>query len=317
MAKDGHIVFNGADRNDQQIVFGDITANGLVVFEDKKDGQVTLTDSNVGEYMAGSEGMIRQDLYGTMNEIPDFTNLGGEDQLFDFDRFYAAAEAGSGQVFQTLDEFRVAMADANSVGETLEGITVLNIDPSVEGNGPKLDDKDLPEGINITGTIFMNFADGTDLDYKLFIETPLNVNAADLTDWDALDESTYTSGYPGLYTDEYKMPSSSDITPNHENFVEEDDLPAVIFNTGIVDIHGAANVCGVVYGPSFIEIENHGINVQYFNGAIYGGGGVYFDGRGNPLAIQAIRFDPETTDQLQTTGGMAQALVRTGFAILK
>ena len=45
-----------------------------------------------------------------------------------------------------------------------------------------------------------------------------------------------------------------------------DDLPALMYNVGILDIHGNANICGGVYSPSFMEIENkEDGNLQYFN----------------------------------------------------
>ena len=72
-----------------------------------------------------------------------------------------------------------------------------------------------------------------------------------------------------------------DISPDFENFKEGDDLPAIMFNTGVVDIHGGANISGLVYGPSFIEIENKEGNLQYFNGSILGGGGVLLEGDSN------------------------------------
>ncbi len=110
-----------------------------------------------------------------------------------------------------------------------------------------------------------------------------------------------------------------DITPAYENFAPDDDYPAVMFNNAIVDMHHDVNVCGVVYGPSFVEFESTDSSKkdQYINGAIYGGGGIYVRSSDNPVAKQAIRYDPNTVDKLQTMNGKGQVLMRTGFAILK
>ncbi len=131
------------------------------------------------------------------------------------------------------------------------------------------------------------------------------------------EDEDFPSGYPADYEDENKIPSEVDISPEYENFVVDDDMPAVMFNNGVVDIHGAANVCGVVYGPSFIEIENKQANLQYFNGAIYGGGGVYLQGSNKDDGIQVIRYDPETVDRLALQEGVGVSISRIGFAILK
>jgi hypothetical protein len=312
-AKEGHIVINGKGRANQHYVFGNILANGKVLWS---DDAIQINAGNAEDYLAAYGGTIRQDLAGSNEEIPDFTSLGGNDQLFDFDRYGAAAAAGAGQVFTSLADFKTGMQLANSMGESLEGITVLEIDPTTESK-PKIEVKDLPSGINISGTLMFKFADGTDPEYKVFILADLNVNAADLTDFDPADEDNYPSGYPATYTDPHKIPAAVDIGPTYENFLEDDDMPAIMFNNGVVDIHGAANVSGVVYGPSFIEIENKKANLQFFNGAIYGGGGVYIEGSKKAPGIQAIRFDSGTVDNLALQEGKGGALARIGFAILK
>lgn len=49
-------------------------------------------------------------------------------------------------------------------------------------------------------------------------------------------------------------------------------------NTATFDIHGSANICGVFYAPSFVEIENKGIGLtQYFRGPLIAGGGIYLE----------------------------------------
>ena len=71
----------------------------------------------------------------------------------------------------------------------------------------------------------------------------------------------------------------------------------------------------MVYGPSFIEIENKESKKQYFNGTIIGGGGVYI--QANSGGWQAFRFDQTCLDELATAGNKGKVLTRTGFSILQ
>ena len=86
LARDGHIVIDGRGRTGRHYIFGNISANGDVIYQDGND-EITLTSGNADSYLAGYEGNISQNLLGTNGEIPDFTNLGGDEQLFDFERY--------------------------------------------------------------------------------------------------------------------------------------------------------------------------------------------------------------------------------------
>ena len=73
------------------------------------------------------------------------------------------------------------------------------------------------------------------------------------------------------------------------------------------------------YGASFLEIENKTNNAtQYFNGAIFSGGGLWMDG-GNVAGNNTIvNFDTNTVDELETLSASGQQeLVRTGYAVGK
>ncbi len=315
-ARRGHIVFDDLGRAGQFFVNGDLTSNGDVVFEDS--GGISLTTGNANDYLTFA-GSITSGLAGTEEEVPDYTALGSQDQLFDFNRFIAAARVGAGREFTSLATFVAAMNIANAAGQPLEGITVLYIDPAFEMVGlerPRIVDgapdgpweHPLPGGINIRGTLLFNFAPGTDPMYKVYLSTDVNINPADLSGLVPADPSTYTSGYSLPWNDDTKKPSAVDISgAGFSNFTANDDLPAIMFNTGVVDQHGASNICGLVYGPSFVEIENKDGQLQYFNGAVMGGGGVYIEGNavaGNTV----INFDPTTIDLLATQGGKGQGL---------
>ncbi|MEE8105909.1 MAG: hypothetical protein V3T86_10280, partial [Planctomycetota bacterium] len=313
LANNGHIVFDDQGRSNQLWVAGDIIANGGVYF------RTTLLETRTANDSLAFQGLLANDLSQSPDDqIADYTSIGSQDQLFDFDRFIAAARAGAGQEYTSLNAFATAMNAANAAGEFLEGITVLTLN-----NGDKtkiatdIDSSDpeevsetvaIPGGINIRGTLLFNYNPGTDPMHKIYLKTDVNINPADLTGLVFNDPDTYTSGYDVAWTDDAKRPYNVDISGDgFENFSEEDDLPAIMFNTGVVDQHGASNICGLIYGPSFIEIENKDGELQYFNGSIMGGAGVYIEGN-DTSGNTVINFDPSTIDMLATTGGKGMGL---------
>jgi hypothetical protein len=308
-AKLGNLVFDGKGRTDQHIVFGDLKANGQIRFDTS-----AMTTANAPSFLRAHRGEVQASLLGTDDEIPDYTSLGGPNQLFDFDRFEAAAGAGAGAVHNSIAAFEAAMDAANAAGEPLEGIHVLKIDPAVEGGSPKID---IAGGIRMTGTLVFRFAPGTDPLYKVVCDLPMSINAADLTGVTFNDEGTWTTGYPGVYVDPTKRPDQVNISPAFTNFTADSDYPALMFDNGVVDIHGPANICGVIYGPSFVEIENKHNQLQFVHGAVFGGGGVFFEANGTAGALQAIRFDPLTIDRLETKDQKGQVLTRTGFSVVQ
>ncbi|MBI4616026.1 MAG: hypothetical protein HY720_20585 [Planctomycetes bacterium] len=315
LAQQGHVVFDSMPGHH---VEGNILANGGIF-----SGGTPLTDANVTTYIPDMTGAVQPDLAGTGDEIPDYTAPGSPDQLFDFGRFIAVAQAGGGYVFNTLQDFADAMNAANVAGVPLEGVIVLNVDPVFEGHNPKIYNDEssgqiyIPEGINIRGTLLFNFAPGTDMWEKVFIETPLYINlpsdksppatpsATGSGLIDPADSSTWTSGYsptytePGSkyawqvdisgYTDEYGVP--------YVNFTQADDLPALMFNTGVVDIHQDTYLCGVTYGPSFAEIENKHSYTMVFVGSIIIGNGAYLEAKSG---TQVFKYDANAIDRLAT-----------------
>jgi hypothetical protein len=302
LAMEGHIVFDDKGRPGQFYVAGSMSANGGVYYDDTDAPLVTETANDYINFA----GEIDADLGGTGAEIPDFTAPGSSDQLFDFDRVIAAARAGAGREFTTKADYVAAQNAANALGVPLEGITVLSI--GAGWGNDKLDIADMPGGVNIRGTLVFNFAPGTPANEKIWVTLPFNVNKADLTFVVPSDPNTYTTGYDTPYLDPSKKPSAVDISGlGFENFTDDDDLPALMFNTGIVDQHGASNICGLIYGPSFVELENKAGQVQYFNGSILGGAGVLVEGH-DSTGYTIIAFDPNTIDRLATAAGAGKGL---------
>ncbi|MEY2430183.1 MAG: hypothetical protein QOJ40_3068, partial [Verrucomicrobiota bacterium] len=239
--------------------------------------------------------------WGTASQIPDYTGQGTTNSLFDFNRFIAVADltpnasnpTTHNNHFTNMASFSTAMAAAPN--HTLEGVIVVDINPSP---GPNWDVSLFPSGINVRGTLFVNFGPGSTPSSKFQVTASLNVNAANLTGLVANNPATYKTGYPPVYSDPTKNPVNVDISSKgFANFTANDDLPGLMYSIGIVDIHGPANVCGVCYTPSYMEIENHG-QIQYFKGAIIMGGGIFFENKTASTSI--ISFDPHAADFLTT-----------------
>jgi len=310
--KNGHINIE-SNTGDQHVIFGNIKANGSIV-----DNGTVITDANVASHVLSMNGSIESGLAGTEDEIPDMTTLGGND-FFDFDRYKAAAQAGAGQTFPHIKAFINAMNGKNAAGEPLEGIIYVNVDPA-SPNNYNIDATELPGGINIRGTLIFRFADGTDPDYRTKVLVPLSINAADLSGWNPTDESTYTTGYPPTFSDPARAPYAVDISPKYVNFTKGEDIPALMYNNAVLDMHDHINICGVVYSAGFLEVENKNGEVMYFNGAILAGGGVLLESKNEDAdSVIAVRYDPGTVGSLQVNPdnpNLSHSLKRTGFTTM-
>jgi len=284
-------------------VYGGIEANATTYVA----GTTTpLTTANVASKFAGWSGTLTTGLAGTSKEIPDYTAPGSATQLFDFGRFRAAAAAGAGAIYNNLAAFATAMNAANTLGTPLEGIIYVNVDPAVEGASPKLSNTAgagvtlIAGGINIHGTLVFHFINPPDNFYKVFGETPLHINAgANDGTFNPSDPTTFKTGYPPTLS-AAKDPTKVDITAaGYANFLPGDDMPALMFDNGTVDIHQECNICGVVYTPTYMEVENKHNARQYFNGSIITGGGIYWETGSSP-GVQVLNFDQATVDSLAT-----------------
>lgn len=240
--------------------------------------------------------------YGTANQIPDYTADGSVDQLFDFGRFKAVAKA-SGNYFTNVAAF-VAAGKTN----TLEG--VIYVEVSKTEMSTDMSATIMPSGINIRGTLVVGFATNVVATDKWQNTAALNINAANLSGLNPTNPATFTTGYPPTYTNPAKNPANVDITSyGYANFTASDDLPAVMYNVGIFDVHGPVNVCGVVYSPSFFEIENKiAGQLQYFKGSMISGGGVYIQNDKVGANRSIVSYDPNALDKLATSGTKGKVL---------
>ncbi len=277
-----------------------------------------LLMENSVEFTASTEKYtdLKGDSYtGGIDPLTYFDSSSG--QLFDFARYKAAA-AATGNLL-TWDEFETKVEN----GETMYGIVHVTLDTVLDGK------KKLETGsVNIKGTLVIDLINATS-DYKMFVKVPLNINPVisptthtttlsptDFNNWthDAklrespTDPFPWPSGYEAgwnsvaSYSSGAKDPRGKSLSGGHESFGANEDMPAMIYSGGIVDIHHDANISGVVYTPDFVEIEQkkRDNEVQYITGAVIGGGGMYLESNTCGGGI-AVVFDPDTLDSLKVT----------------
>jgi hypothetical protein len=290
-----------------QYVYGGIRTNGGAYM----NGSTTpLTEANASLELTAFTGDFKANLAGTTEEVPDYTDPGSTTQLFDFGRFKAAADAGAGASYASVADFEAAMNAANVAGKPLEGVIYVTVDAS------KPNPMNIPDGINVNGTLAFHFINAADSSYKLHLDMPVRINPAAMPDFDAENPSTFATGYPAVLP-AAKDPRNVDITSaGYKNFAADDDFPALVFDNGTVVIQNEANICGVTYGPAFIEIENKFQKVQYFRGSVIGGGGIYLEGRDNSTNYhQVFVYDPNTLDSLATFSNEAKTLVISSYVV--
>ena len=161
-----------------------------------------------------------------------------------------------------------------------------------------------PDGINVRGTLFYNFGPEFGPLTKFIVTADMNINAANLSGLVATNPASYPSGYPPTYSNPSNNPVNIDITSKgFADFTPVDDLPALMYSIGEVDIHGNANVCGVCYTPSYMEVENKGPsgNIMYFKGMIIMGQGIYYENNKSG-STSIISYDRQAVDNLATLG---------------
>tara|TARA_B110000977_G_scaffold184434_1_gene248144 strand:- start:641 stop:1573 length:933 start_codon:yes stop_codon:yes gene_type:complete len=103
---------------------------GQLVIEGEKitiEGGATSNGSTIYDKFVPKDGQIDADLYGTDDEIPNYTDPSSTNQLFDFERFSAVGDAMGTRY--TVKQFQQAMKEAYETGPGyLEGIIVIDID---------------------------------------------------------------------------------------------------------------------------------------------------------------------------------------------
>jgi hypothetical protein len=249
--------------------------------------------------------------YNTVNQIPDYTSQGTSNSLFDIGRFIAVADHTTNAVSSTgnnhftnlLSFMTAAQACNNTAAKAMEGVIVVDVSKT-DGDMNSLTLANIPNGINVRGTLLFNFIGSgwSPTSSKIVITAAVNINPADLSGLVATDPSTYTTGFPATYVDPNKNPVTINIAP-YQNFRPIDDLPALVYSIGVVDLHGPLNICGAMYTPSYMEIENKQPNqTQYIKGCVIMGNGIYYENNQNG-STSIISFDQSAVDALATLNG--------------
>jgi hypothetical protein len=279
--------------------------------------------------------------YGTSSAIPDYTAQGTANALFDFNRFVAVADstpntlsASGTNHFASLADFMKANAAAAATpAGALEGVIVVDI--TATSSSGKTGDVGIDvlanpdnyvgttympavspstKGITVRGSLFFKFGSAYGPLDKIFNRTPMNINPANLSGFNAADPTTYPSGYPPTYYDSSKNPANIDITSKgYTNFAAGEDLPALMYSIGTVDMHGSVNISGVVYTPSYMEEENmtgEGFKIakqlQYIKGTVIVGLGYYL--ANNNVATTIVSYDPNALTSIATKGNAGKLL---------
>lgn len=277
------------------------------------DGQLSETSTEFDTSKQTFTNLKHPDYSGGVDPLTYFDNSSG--QLFDFGRYKAAAIATSNTL--SWSEFETKVEN----NEQMYGIVYVTLD-ATEGT------KKLETGsVNIKGTLVINLINGAS-NYKMFVKVPINVNPvisptthtaiispADFDNWTSAaasrtntsDPFPWPSGYTSGWNDVATFNSGSKdprgkTLSGYESFGPYEDMPALMYSGGIVDIHHEANISGVVYTPDFVEIEQKKKNneVQYINGAIFAGNGLYLESNDCSGGI-AVVYDPDTLDFLKVS----------------
>ena len=289
-------------------VKGPIVIDGGAGLAVMANGRINY-DTNYLKIPAASYSMTNQ---GTANQIPDYTAQGTSNTLFQLARFMAVADltpngynpTTKNNHFTNLSSFiTVAKQYTNAFTKAMEGVVVVDV-KMTDLDLLNLTSATLPNGINVKGTLLLNFT-GTGWDpvsEKIMVTAAINVNAANLSKLVPADPSTYTSGYPPVYTTANRNPININITSKgFENFKASDDMPAVIYSTGCLDIHGNCNISGVLYTPCYVEMENlKDGQIQYIKGMVIMGSGMYYQNKN--AATNIISYDEKSVDALATFG---------------
>lgn len=328
---DGNAVVTG-NGNGPLVVDGE---SGLAILANSR---VNIASSNDCTVPSSSISMTNE---GSANQVPDYTSQGTANELFDLGRFIAVSDltsngyAPSGNNhFTDLGTFMMACNTHTNSSNCIEGIITVditntdgNLNQFQPGNGTVKTNPPPPpgtgsptysvsgyiNGINVRGTLLFNFLGSSwSPNSAGFVTTvPININAANLSGMVATNTKTYSNAYPPVYVSTNHNPINVNITSRgYQNFSASDDLPALLFSTSEIDFHGPLDICGVVYTPCYVEIENtQNGQTQYINGALITGGGVYLEN--NSAATTVVTYDQNAVGALATSNNVGRKVLAT------
>lgn len=303
---DGNVVVSGGGKG-PLVIYG---GTGLAIWA---NGQANVSSAATGASVSG----VSATNFGAANQIPDFTDQGNANALFDIGRLLAVADLTpngystlGNNHFTNVQTFINACNVHTNSATAMEGVVAVDINWN-DGQKGNITLANIPLGINVRGVLLFNMlGTGWTINTGIAVDAPVNVNPADLTHMVPTDPSTYTTGYPPVYSDSRKNPINIDITSKgYQNFIAADDLPAYLYNVGMVDMHGNMNVSGALYTPSYVEIENAGATTvgKYIRGAIIMGGGVYIEN--NSTVYTVISYDKNAVGSLATSNNVGKKVL--------
>ncbi len=138
---------------------------------------------------------------------------------------------------------------------------------------------------------------------------------------ETIDMDFYNGSIPGNTSTATVVDTDPPGNPIPNTFLTTwEDLPALSFAGGVLDIHAHANISGMQYTPDSAEIETKKDKYapfQYINGALLVGNGVFLeDGGTSDFSMIAISYNANTFDQLKT-GTPSSLLLRRYWQELK
>jgi hypothetical protein len=287
------------------------------IYVDAGTGQAILANGNLANAAATINPInsVAATQWGTANQVADYTAQGTTNSLFDINRFIAVADLTPNSYntnthnnhFTNVMAFSLAMAAAPT--HTLEGVVVVDINLT-DPNWSKAGDVSLfPAGINLRGMLLVNVGPGFGAFTTFPLNAALNINPANLTGMAASDPKTYSTGFPPVYSDPTKDPTLINISSKgFANFTSNDQLPALAYSSGAMEIFGPANISGVVFTPGFMDIENSTTDgtTQYFRGSLIMGHGLFVSVKSYSNTI--ISFDRHAAALLPTWNNVGKVV---------
>jgi hypothetical protein len=307
---------------------GNVSINGTggagpLVVSGANAGMAVLANSvvNVNPALNLPASAISQTNQNTVNQIPDYTAQGTANSLFNFNQFIAIANNTLGPSstgtdhFSNLTDFITNTMNLNpATNGALEGMVVVDIaanDPAINYLIPGTY-ANAGGAINIRGTLFFNFVGPgwSSSNGRLQISCGVNINAANISGVVPSNPATYTTGFPPVYANSLMNPVNINVaglTPSYPNILPSQTLPALVYSSGIIDLHGPVDISGVVYTPNYMEIEElSGGQSQYIRGSVIVGDGIYVENVAVPASSTTISYDPNTLNNLATENNIGQ-----------
>ena len=104
------------------------------------------------------------------------------------------------------------------------------------------------------------------------------------------------------------VPFAWEITPPDGTtpYAPGDDLPALVSTRGVLEMLDSLNVSGMMFSAGLVAIDNVHDAMQFIDGAILSGGGVYLANKGEQGAL-VVSYNASVLDRLATLSSTMRA----------